>query len=243
MKKLLLVLVLIFCGLKTTIAHNLWIETGSEAQIGEAHEVRIYYGEYTYDYYETVSGNFADVADFTLWLVKPGGEKVELEAKPEGETFYSASFTPKERGSYRVQLVSNKTTVVDWTEYGLGVLKPDFYATADVLVGEETDLKASLENAPLQITPDKTGASAGDHLRLTITFKEKPLAEQEVMLSVADQWTKTVQTDENGEVVFELPWEGQYVIETVHTEEAPGSYQGDEYEAIRHTATYTFTAK
>lgn len=243
MKKLLFVFVLMFCGLQTATAHNLWIETGGEAQIGEAHEVRIYYGEYTYDYYEKVSGNFKDVADFTLWLVKPGGEKVEITAGPDGETFYSASFTPNIKGTYRLLLVSNKTAVVDWTEYDLGVLKPDFYATASVQVGEATELSTDVEEAPLLITPNKTQFTTGGGIELTVTFRGELLTEQELVLSVADQWTKTVQTNEGGEVEFALPWAGQYVIETVHTEEKPGSYESDDYEAVRHTSTFTLTAE
>ena len=31
---------------------------------------------------------------------------------------------------------------------------------------------------------------------------------------------------------------GQYVIETIYTEDNPGTFQEDNYEAIRHTATF-----
>lgn len=53
-----------------------------------------------------------------------------------------------------------------------------------------------------------------------------------------DQWFKTLYTDEEGRLSLSLPWDGQYVIETVYTEDRLGTFERDDYEAIRHTATF-----
>ena len=43
-----------------------------------------------------------------------------------------------------------------------------------------------------------------------------------------------------GKVKLETPWQGQYVLEVIHTDKTPGQFAGKAYESVRHRATYTF---
>ena len=72
-----------------------------------------------------------------------------------------------------------------------------------------------------------------------MTFKNEPLAKQELVIGINNGWTKTVYTDENGNVSFSLPWARQYLIEAIYNEETPGSYNNKDYKLIRHCATHS----
>ncbi|PAU94450.1 ferredoxin [Aliifodinibius salipaludis] len=222
-------------------AHNLWIETTSTGSIGESQEVHVYYGEYTSGYYEKVDENFKDVADFELWVVTPDGNRIQLDTTP-GQQKYTAEFTPEQSGAYTVFLKSDQADVVDWREYDLGILKPNFYASTITVVGKNTSKTTSdlTEANPLVIHDSSAQPKqAGDSTQLTVFYEGEPLAEQEIVVGIADQWTKTVSTNEDGNVEFALPWKGQYVIETVYTEDTSGTFNKTDYEATRHTSTYT----
>lgn len=243
MKKSFLLLFLILLPFSQLSAHNLWIETKPTGEVENTQQIHVYYGEYSYDYYEKVDGNFRDVADFKIWVINPNGEQRQLTTSA-AETKFTAEFTPNEAGVYTILLSSTKAEVVDWTAYDLGVLKPNFYASTTITVG---DVQQHLSNPqyltevnPLVIYDGSYKAySANSNLNLTVYYKGEPIAEQELIISVADQWSKTVTTDENGVAKFTLPWKGQYIVEAVYTEENAGTFMGTDFEAIRHTATYS----
>lgn len=243
MKKLIALLLIYFSLSGTSFAHNLWIEVEGSGKVGEAQVIKVFYGEYTYDYYETIDGNFRDVEDFALYVIGPDGNRKQLNTTQGGNNFYKATFTPRENGTYRFVLISNKAEVVDWTAYELGILKPNFYAFAQQIIGYETsDLQqVNSSETPLSLDVQKMGAS-NDSVKVSTYFRGEPLAEKEVIITIADQWAKTIYTNGDGEATLNLHWDKQYVIEVVHTENTPGSFKGKEYEAIRHTVTFTLMA-
>ena len=77
-----------------------------------------------------------------------------------------------------------------------------------------------------------------NQITLQVLFKGKPLAKNEFKLYVSDLWSKTIETDEKGEVSFSLPWNTKYTMETTFEERVPGTFNGKEYEFIWHCATY-----
>ncbi|MEL7833758.1 DUF4198 domain-containing protein [Fodinibius sp. Rm-B-1B1-1] len=243
MKKLTILFLLVFGIINQLSAHNLWLETDATGTIGKTQQVHVYYGEYTYNYYEKVDENFKDVDDFDLWLVAPNGDKTKLEPVA-GNQRYTAEFTPDQNGSYTIILESTRNNVVDWREYDLGILKPNFYASTSIAIGNPGKTEATISNQPKLFIKDNSsgGYQAENQVNLTVLFNGKPVAKQEVIVTIADQWTKTVTTNENGKTTFNLPWSGQYVLEVIYTEEQSGSFQGTDFEAIRHTATYTIQA-
>ncbi|SHE60778.1 Uncharacterized conserved protein, contains GH25 family domain [Fodinibius roseus] len=226
-------------------AHNLWIETSPNAEVGQVQEAYIYLGEYAYGVREDVSTQDHQemLGEISVFLIKPNGEVEELETTI-GTNRFVAEFTPEQQGHYRLALNVTNAPVVDWREYDLGILKTNFFALATVSVGSpgQTELSAEplAETNELIIQSTKTTSfQRQSPVRFQVMFNGKPLAEQEVNVGYKDQWFKTLYTDEEGRISVSLPWDGQYVIETVYTEDHSGTFEGDDYEAIRHTATLT----
>ncbi|MEC3965227.1 DUF4198 domain-containing protein [Flagellimonas halotolerans] len=234
MKKLIVTLLLITLPVLSASAHYLWIETNGNGKLGQKQEIRVHYGEYTYGVIEKVKGEaFPLVSKFTLWVIAPDGTKTELSTEAK-EDHYLASFTPSKNGVYTIALNNNEIDVIDYTEYDFGIFKTHYHSTAKVLVGTDGDTKT--------VNPEgivvKQLENDGEEIKLQVVYKGKPLAKNELKVYVSDLWSKTLYTDDNGEVSFALPWNTKYIVETTTKEEIPGTYNGDDYEFIWHCATY-----
>ena len=232
--KILPFLVFLF-GMISGNAHYLWLETNGSGTSGQAHEIRVHYGEYTYGVIEKVEGEaFPLVAKFTLWVIAPDGTKTKLQTTAK-EDHYVAHFTPSQDGVYTIALNNNEIDVIDYTQYDFGIFKTHYHSTAKVQVGNaDSD---TITNNPEGIVV-KQLAHEGDAVKLQVLYKGEPLAKNELQVYVADLWSKTLHTDENGEVSFALPWDTKYIVETTLKEEVPGTYKGEDYEFIWHCATY-----
>lgn len=234
MKKLIATLLLITLPVLSASAHYLWIETNGSGKLGQVQEIRVQYGEYTYGVIEKVEGEaFPLVSKFTLWVIAPDGTKTQLSTTAK-EDHYLASFTPTEKGVYTIALNNNEIDVIDYTQYDFGIFKTHYHSTAKVQVGTDGDTKA--EN-PDGIVVKQLGNN-GDEIKLQVLYKGKPIAKNELKVYVSDLWSKTLYTDDNGEVSFALPWDTKYIVETTTKEEIPGTYNGEVYEFIWHCATY-----
>ncbi|MDF0706589.1 DUF4198 domain-containing protein [Flagellimonas okinawensis] len=234
MKKLIATLLLITLPVLSASAHYLWIETNGTGALGQAQEVRVHYGEYTYGVIEKVEGEaFPLVSKFTLWVIAPDGTKTRLSTEAK-EDYYLASFTPSQKGVYTIALNNNEIDVIDYTQYDFGIFKTHYHSTAKVQVGTDGDTKT--------VNPEgivvKQLKNDGEEIKLQVLYKGEPIAKNELKVYVSDLWSKTLYTDDNGEVFFALPWDTQYIVETTTKEEMPGTYNGEDYEFIWHCATY-----
>lgn len=235
MKKLIATLLLITLPVLSASAHYLWIETNGNAKSGQRHEVRVHFGEYTYGVIEKVEGEaFPSVANFALWVIAPDGTKTELRTEAK-EDHYLAYFTPSKNGVYTVTLNNNEIDVIDYTQYDFGIFKTHYHSTAKVQVGK-TDGDTQTAN-PNGIVV-KQLANDGNEIKLQVFYKGEPLAKNELKIYVADLWSKTLYTDDNGQVSFAKPWDTKYIVETTIKEEVPGTYKGEDYQFIWHCATY-----
>ncbi|MBO0321844.1 DUF4198 domain-containing protein [Muricauda sp. CAU 1633] len=235
MKTKLLSLALILLGAISANAHYLWLETNGNGKLGQQHEVKVHFGEYTYGVIEKVDGEaFPSVSKFKLWVIAPDGTKTELKTTAK-EDHYLAYFTPEKNGIYTVVMNNNEIDVIDYTQYDFGIFKTHYHSTAKVQVGN-TDGDTQVAN-PEGIVVKQLANNNGD-VKLQVLYKGKPLAENELQVYVADLWSKTLHTDENGEVSFALPWDTKYIVETTTKEEVPGTYNGEDYQFIWHCATY-----
>jgi uncharacterized GH25 family protein len=96
-----------------------------------------------------------------------------------------------------------------------------------------TDFSAQVPKLTLDIVPTgKPGV-------FKVTFKEKPLPKAAVEISVQSGWSRKARTDDEGQVRFDLPWQGQYVLSASYTERAPGERDGEKYDAINYATTLT----
>ncbi|MEM7380145.1 MAG: DUF4198 domain-containing protein, partial [Bacteroidota bacterium] len=74
--------------------------------------------------------------------------------------------------------------------------------------------------------------------KLQVLYKGKPLSGSEVKVFVSDQWSKTLETDDEGFVSFSRPWDTRYIVEATFKEEVPGTYKGEKYDFIWHCVTH-----
>ncbi|MDR1935909.1 MAG: DUF4198 domain-containing protein, partial [Candidatus Accumulibacter sp.] len=73
-----------------------------------------------------------------------------------------------------------------------------------------------------------------------LTFKGQPLARTEVHILVQSGWGKEARTDDQGLVRFDLPWQGQYVVEASHIDRTPGERPGaGKYDGVNYVTTLT----
>ncbi|MEH0157431.1 DUF4198 domain-containing protein [Limibacter armeniacum] len=235
MKKLLLFISLILTTSLPSFAHYMWIETNATGTKNQSQEIKVYFGEYTYGVSEKVKGEaFPKVKDFTLWVIDSKGNKTELAVKPATD-HYTSSFTPKEDGTYTVILNNDKIDVIDYTKYDFGIFKTHYHSTAKIQVGEKAQNTVAQNDNGISIKEVKNDKN---EVTLQVLYKGKPLPKNEVKVFVSDLWSKTLHTNEEGSVSFNLPWNMKYVIETTLKEELPGKYKGTDYEFIWHCATY-----
>ncbi|MEQ8581888.1 MAG: DUF4198 domain-containing protein [Marinoscillum sp.] len=237
--KTILTLALVLMACAQSFAHYMWLETSESGALGKAHIVKVYFGEYTYGVVEDPAGeNFAAVKNFRLWVVMPSGRKERIETQAKGDAFQGV-FTPAEKGTYTVVLNNDEIDVIDYTQYDFGIFKTHYHSTARVLVGDENqETNATNDKGLVVVNNSEKKAEKGADVNLKVVFKGRPLADQEVVIYVADLWSKKLTTDENGLVTFTLPWAARYTVETTKKEEVPGTYHDEEYEFIWHCATY-----
>src|SRR5690606_7320663 len=145
-KKIAFSFLLTIFPLFTVSAHYLWVEAQGSGILGQKHQVRVHYGEYTYGVVEQVKGeNFPLVSKFTLWLIAPDGSRKELASKAM-EDHFQAYFIPSQNGVYTLALNNNEIDVIDYTEYDFGIFKTHYHATAKVRVGgSDADTRARSE--------------------------------------------------------------------------------------------------
>ncbi|MDR2689379.1 MAG: DUF4198 domain-containing protein [Azoarcus sp.] len=72
-----------------------------------------------------------------------------------------------------------------------------------------------------------------------VMFWGKPLPKASVGIAVQSGWNKTARTDDNGQVSFDLPWQGQYVLSVSHADRTPGERDGERYDGINYATTLT----
>ena len=235
MKKIITLTLLFFLfSTKSIWAHALWIETKPTGAIGTEQLIKIYYGEYSYNVIEAIDSDaFNKVNNYTIWLISPDGKKESLKPKAHG-SFYQVSYTPTQNGVYTIELNNNQIDVIDYTQYDFGIFKTHYHSTTMFTVGTNpSETKASnpkglvIQNLP----------TSSDSLKIRIEYKGEILKNGEVTISIADQWSKKVYTNENGETLLHLPWAVKYFIEVTKKEEVPGNYKGDDYSFIWHCAT------
>ncbi|MDO3694967.1 DUF4198 domain-containing protein [Wenyingzhuangia sp. chi5] len=236
MNKFILTLSIVIFSSLQSFAHYMWVETNPNGKVGKSQEVKVFFGEYTYGEIEEANGDaFKKVQNFSLWAIDAQGNKTALKTVAK-DTYFVAEFTPKNKGTYTVILDNNNIDVIDYTQYNFGIFKTHYHSVAKIQIGKKDNATATLNDEGITV---KDISESKRTVKLQVLYKNKALPKNEVKVYVADLWTKTLTTDENGFVIFNLPWETKYIVETTYKEEAPGKYNNKEYEFIWHCVTYT----
>lgn len=236
-KKGVFSILLIFCFQASLFAHYIWIETESTANIGATQVIKIFYGEFNEGLREIQGGRLEEVEGIVCMAIAPNGEKIDLKVT-KLNTYYEVKFTPEMAGIYSIIAVNKVREVVDWSKYGIGIVKPTYYSHKQITV--DTDVAYVIKNdiyPELILVPyTKEGNSKFTYQLL---YNNKPLAKTKLFVHAPNEWSKEYKTNEKGIFDFDPLWKGVYVIECIYKEKGEGVYLGKNYEAIRHRVTYT----
>jgi hypothetical protein len=205
-------------------AHYLWIEQD------KARHAKLYFGEFQEGVREKTGGRLDDIKEPHAWRLDPQGKRQEIKVTRQSDHFDLG--VANRTSSLIAEELAHE--VKDWTQYGIGVVKPMFYARMEPLPTRS----GSKPELVLDILPE-----AGARNVFTVYFRNAPLAKAKVMVYAPNLWMQEHRSDENGKVKIATPWPGLYVLEVIHMEKQPGEFQGKKFEAVRHRATLTFTTK
>jgi uncharacterized GH25 family protein len=232
MKSVLLAIALVL-SVNAASAHALWIEVKTNGKIGQAEEVKIFYGEYASNERDEISKWYSDVKEFTLWLTTPGKEKIKLTTVA-GSNFYTAKFTPEKEGLY-VLTVSHDAKEID------GTTKYTFSSVATVAVGKANTIDQSTIPNTLQVAVNEAKIyKVNAPVNLKAVLNGKPLANKHVSVFTPEGWSKEFTTDATGSISFNPIWPGRYVLEVSNYEKTGGEHYGKKFEAAWQGATSSF---
>ena len=223
MAKYLLAICLLFSSFGV-FAHALWIETSPAGKKGQAQEVKIFYGEYSEGKPEKIEDWYSDVKEFSIWLIGPDNQKVQLVTSAAGDHF-TTSFTPASEGSYTLLISHEAKDLGRTTKY-------QFNTSATVKVGSAV-LSATASN-PLNATIQ--GNKLKKPVRINGFFKDQPADKFTATIFSPAGWTKEISSDK-GFVEFTPEWAGKYMIEISRTDEEKGDHNGKAYEKVWRCAT------
>lgn len=211
MKKhqLAVAIITLFAALPAS-AHFIWLEQADG-------QTKIYFGEYEGGLREKTGGKLDNIAAPEALLLN---SRPTLLALKRGADFISVD------GANNQPVVAHELTmkVKDLTKNHFGIVKPMYYARIGSGKAESTSSHA-LDLQPL-----------GDN-KVRVNLNGKPLAKAKLTVMAPNKWVQEIDANEQGELTFETPWSGLYVLEVIYLEAIKGVYQGDAYENIRHVST------
>lgn len=204
-------------------AHQIWIEPSS------GQEARIRFGEFGENLRETSPGALDTLGVASATLVTGNGEKTAEASKTRDGFVLPFKVAPGE------------SVVAEAARYPLYKFKRDgkeltgWYLPAARLV---TDFTPQAPKLALDLVP------AGKPGEFQLFYRGKPLPKTKVSLVTQSGWSKEKQTDEQGKVVFDMPWKGLYVAEASHKEtkggERPGAAGPERYDGIDYVTTAAY---
>jgi hypothetical protein len=193
----------------TANAHYLWIEQPLKGN------AIIHFGEYNEGVIEHSPGRMDEMPSIEAFA-----GAVPLVVTKEADQFRLSA----RKGNDAITAQEGDYPVKDWRANGIGLAKPMYYARLGTTSAPTLDL---------DIVPAADGRSA------QIFLHGKPLSSAAFSLHAPNGWSQSGKADKDGKISMAMPWRGQYLVEVIGLEKAPGTYQGAAYDVVRHRATLT----
>jgi len=214
-------------------AHAIWIETDLNAVKGKNHTAKVFFGEYGGNERDTVANWFSDLNKLSVWLVTPGGEKKQLEAKPT-LTAIDVDFTPETDGIYKLLIYH---VVKDLH----GKAKIEYNASATIVAGKAAKEAANSNEVALQWNAEKA-VNIHKALPLTVLVNGKP-AKEPVEIVLPGTEGQKFTSDEKGLVTFTPAKPGKYMVEIMHNDKVEGTHNDKPYTSVWKIATECIDVK
>lgn len=221
-------------------AHEIWFER-------EAGRMVLVYGDFGVNMRERTPGGNDRFGRLTARRLGPGLDaEVALQPQPD---HFSGAPTPRPGES-----------LIAWDDYYriFDELKDGKPVRSRWIVAARyvPDLGARTAQLALDVVP--TGRVDGDRVELQVWFNGEPLPEATVILYAASGWRLEQQADEEGKVLFTLPWRGLYAATVLRYIDAtpgvrrsepvpgnplraqPSATATEAYDRTSHTTTLSF---
>lgn len=207
-------------------AHTIWMEASNKGQIGQAQQVKIFFGEYSDGKPTKTARWFSDLKEYKLMMTAPDGKTTELN-KNQDSAYYFATFTPDQEGVYTF-----------WLDHEVKDVFKDMKITytAGTYVSVKGKQPATVGKGRYQVmVPDARKNNA-----LIILKDGKAHANETVNLEqVGNKEGIQVQTDKEGKLVLPKGLKGDYLLElSTPTKVDNGMHNGKEYKT--HYLNYTY---
>ncbi|WP_158605994.1 DUF4198 domain-containing protein [Taibaiella sp. KBW10] len=184
-----------------THAHTMWIEAANKGQLGKAQDIKIFFGEYSDGKPTKTVKWFSDLKEYKLMATAPDGTVSEL-GKVQDSTFYKASFTPTQEGTYTFWLDHEVKDVFK-------EMKITYTAGAFVTIKGKKEA-ATIGKGRYQIkVPNPQKANT-----IVVLKDGKPHANATLNLEqVNHKEGQQVQTDQEGKLILPKTMKGAYLVE------------------------------
>jgi uncharacterized GH25 family protein len=228
------------------VAHELWIETSAEGQIGQPQKIEVCWGHSGAK--ETGAMLAQQSSKLSAVATSPDGQAQPL-ALALGSDSYTALLTPRAPG-YRMIGAELQVGIIDREFHGIPAhTRIVMYGKSFTHVpGSEKGLDNTL-GFDLEIVPagDPTDFHPGDVVAARVLLRGKPIGGREVVVSLGTtgpenlpqhsgvssrQWSIEANAERPaGQVSFPLIAAGQHLFSIRYFDETPGTYRGDLDEA------------
>lgn len=239
-------------------AHGIWIEAPAVVAAGAEVAPRIYFGEYHESLREVTGGRLDGRRGAKLKLVGPSGKATPLDLTQNSDHF-AATARIGAPGLYDLLAVDTASPVSDLRKYGIGIVKPYFYARREILAFakgaiSERELrdfggpKLRLDILPVTLHADirsgALGPTVGEEVVFQVFFDKRPLTDR-VAIHVYSPagWVWEGRLNYQGMDSFTPPWPGLYIVEATYLKKTPGEFEGVAYEAERHRAMLSLSVR
>lgn len=208
-----------------TQAHHLWIE---QAASGDERAV-VRFGEFAQNLREASPGLLDKFGQVRATLLD------SPEARPVDAAKAANGYLLPFRAAPGQSIVAEDASYPLYAATQAGQAVMHWYYPAARLATTEAALPPTLR---LDLLP------AGEKGRFKVFFRGQPLAKAKVTLATPAGWAKEEESDEQGQVSFDLPWKGPYVAEVSHQERSAGERPGargtpERYDGVNYVTSLT----
>lgn len=211
-----------------------WMEVKGSGKAGEKVIVQLIYGNIDdFGIRHRQSGKELKLAgEFSFSLIDPAGKKTVLKLNQKSDC-WETTFTPKDKGTYRILGLNNSHPVVDRSATGGENVLPVDYLCSQYLVGA-----AQGPSDPMQFL-DITIFKENKSIIVQAFQNNKPAkAKSKLRVFNPENWEKELVLDEKGTAVFSPTMKGMYIVRLDWVDPKSGNYKGTAYTSIRHRCNY-----
>lgn len=231
----LLTVMFFLLGSHLASAHEMWIETKPVGKIGEAQEVKVFFGEFSWNKPTPAAKWFSDIADCKLVLTAPDG-KTEILEKTKEENCYKASFIPKEKGVYKLNFVHVVKDVYK-------EMKLTYVSAAVVNVAADKKGNTLIGEGHYQLKINNDEFAKGYPTHFIVMEGGKIYAKNMVEVSNLDSATNNLTTDEKGILAFPKEWKGGQLIQLTYPVKVEGQKEHNGKPYTNDYTVFTFYTK